>query len=89
MALFAIMTDDSDAASVMKFRKALENEFEGKFFHVGGTAWILSTEESTQKVSDMLGLDEGGLTGLVARISNYTGFADLDLWEWLDNQKRE
>ena len=57
-------------------------EYEGEDSHV----FFVYSSNTTQETAEQLGMrTEGGSSGIVLPVSNYSGFANPNLWEWLRN----
>ena len=51
---------------------------------------FVSYKGTTRELADKLGFgDEVGIDGVVLPVTNFGGYADGDLWEWLREQKRD
>ena len=50
--------------------------------------YFVSYKGTARELADKLGFeDKEGIEGVVVPVSNYAGYADKDLWEWLREQK--
>ena len=50
----------------------------------GPQVYFVSYAGTTRQLTEVLGLSDGKSgTGIVLPVSNYSGFAPADLWEWL------
>lgn len=66
-----------------KIEAQLKSFEEGKSFLLKAGVWIVAFDGTTQQLAEKLGIREGDSgTGLVTPISNYSGRASADLWEW-------
>ena len=64
--------------------KHLDETVPGKFYSVKEGVWLAAFDGTTQQLSEKLGIRDGvSGAGLVTPISNYSGRASADLWEWL------
>jgi hypothetical protein len=80
MAIYAIIASE-DAPTL---EAAIEKQFPDQFYKVADGQFMLATDDTTNKVVEKLGT-KGGKHGsiLVLRVTNYNGWHNNDLWEWL------
>ena len=68
----------------IKKAKLVFYEYDGDESHV----FFVHDSTTTQDIAEQLGLRAaGGPSSIVLPVSNYTGFADPNLWEWLSNHE--
>jgi len=84
MSIFAVIapTDNS------KLGPVIETQFANKQIQVWAGQWLISTEGTTQQISETLGIN-GGIngSGIVLSIVSYWGRANPGIWEWLKSQQ--
>ena len=69
--------------------EALESKFPDNVLRIADNQWLVSAPLNTGKFAEAIDPDEGGKWGefIVVTAGNYSGWHDLDTWEWI-NQKR-
>ncbi len=84
MAVFAAISPELDP----RLEKAVEKEFEGRFYKIAPTQFLISGHRiTTNQVAEKLGASWGGVGRvLIARLVNYTGWHSRDMWEWIAAQ---
>jgi hypothetical protein len=88
MPLYALISPTDNPA----LEKAVEDKFKDKFFKVAPGQFVVWPDSATtQEVAAQLGIP-GNSAGLgivlVLAVSNYTGWHNRDLWEWLAAQSK-
>ena len=68
---------------------ALARRFPENVLRIADNQWLVSAPLSTGKFAETIDPGEGGKWGelIVVTAGNYSGWHDLDTWEWID-QKR-
>lgn len=81
MAVFAIVAPEIDP----RLEAALGKEFEGAFLQIGPGQFLLVVNNvTTPEVAQKLGSNDGAVGRVfIASVSNYTGWHNKDIWEWL------
>lgn len=88
MHLFVIILVEEDEEGTLL--KSLTERYGENHLKLTDTTWLVAGSSSPGDLSDELGFsNEGGVTGMVTRISNYTGYADADLWDWMKTKGEE
>ena len=85
MSIFLIATrktnDQLDAELARLFREDA--------LRIAGNQWLVSASMSTGRLAEIIDPGEGGEWGklIVVAAGNYSGWHELDTWEWIE-QKR-
>jgi hypothetical protein len=68
---------------------ALARQFPEDVLRVAGNQWLVSAQMNTSRLAEVIDPGDGGKWGelIVVTAGNYSGWHDLDTWEWID-QKR-
>ena len=68
---------------------ALARRFPKNVLRIADNQWLVSAPLSTGKLAETIDPDKGGKWGewIVVSAGNYSGWHELDMWEWID-QKR-
>ena len=71
--------------------KELERQFPNDVLRIADNQWFVSVPMSTGKLAEALDPGEGGKWGdyVVVTAGNYSGWHDLDTWEWVDQKRTE
>lgn len=80
MQIFVVVAIQKPAA----VEKQLQEITPDKYFEVKDGVWLAAYAGTSQQFAEKLKIRSGESgTGLVTPISNYSGRASTDLWEWL------
>ena len=82
MPLFLVMSESRNEDLGGKIRQLYGTDC----YAVGDNRhWIVSAQETTKEVADVIGLSGGRMgRGVVFQIGNYYGWHDKALWEWMN-----
>lgn len=67
----------------------LARRFPEDVLRIAGNQWLVSASMHTGRLAEVIDPGEGGRWGslIVVAVGNYSGWHELDIWEWID-QKR-
>lgn len=67
----------------------LARRFPEDVLRIAGNQWLVSASMNTGRLAEVIDPGEGGKWGnlIVVAAGNYSGWHELDTWEWID-QKR-
>ena len=70
---------------------ALEKQFSSNVLRIADNQWFVSATVSAGKLAETIDPGEGGELGeyVVVTAGNYSGWHDLDTWEWIDQKRSE
>ena len=87
MPIFLVATKDASD----ELDKALESQFRDNVLRIAGNQWFVSVSLSTGKLAEVIDPGEGGKWEefVVVAAGNYSGWHDLDTWEWIDQKRSE
>ena len=82
MAIFLIATKDANEA----LGNELTRRFPDNVRRIADNQWLVSAKSTTRAFAASIDPDEGGKWGdwIVVAASNYAGWHDLDIWEWIE-----
>lgn len=93
MSLFGVLLIENEPEVRQEIGKQIETKY-NKAFQVTENFYIVSTvDKSTQKIAETLGIygdsEEEASLGIVFRLNgSYSGFADGEIWDWLDEEAK-
>jgi hypothetical protein len=81
MTVFAVIAPEASEA----LAEAVTQAFAGRFYRIGPGQFLVASETmTTPDVNDALGAARGEVGRvLVLPVTNYTGWHDRDMWEWI------
>jgi hypothetical protein len=85
MAIFVIC----DVANPDALEAALREKAPNEHLRLSNNTWLVSSNRPTKALTDDLGITAGEEEGpagaaILFRTTNYSGFADLEIWEWIE-----
>ena len=86
MDIFAVILDEAgvSASSSVKARLREKTKF---FYEFSPSVFLVADDKLTENVSKAGGINEkekeGVATGVVFKVSSYSGYTSGSLWEWL------
>jgi hypothetical protein len=86
MNIFAIIpTDDYEALS-----EQINQDFAGSHYELPHGEWLIAFNGTTKELSDRLGISDGQHgSAIIFLVTNYWGFADKNIWEWVATKERQ
>lgn len=71
--------------------EALESQFPDNVLRIADNQWLVSARLNTGKFAEAIDPGDGGTWGelIVVTAGNYSGWHDLDTWEWIDQKRSE
>ena len=87
MAIFLVATRNSSD----ELDKVLESQFPDNVLRIADNQWFVAVPLSAGKLHGAIDPGEGGKWGdlVVVTAGNYSGWHDLDTWEWIDRKRSE
>ena len=87
MAIFLVATRNASD----ELDKVLESRFSDNVLRIADNQWFVAVPLSAGKLHDAVDPGEGGKWGdvVVVTVGNYSGWHDLDTWEWIDHKRSE
>lgn len=81
MAVFAVVASNASP----ELLSAIERVYGKKSFRFASNVWFVVDAETSKKVCEKLGVQPGGITGVVVMpfAGSYYGVSSTELWEWL------
>ncbi len=86
MAIYLVCTEGDAPGLQERITSKYPEDF---FVFRENSAWLVNADKTTEELARQLGLyagkgGESNGTGVVFRLSNYTGFDRKAMWEWLE-----
>jgi hypothetical protein len=79
--LFAVLSQGNPDT----LARSIEKHFPDDSYAFGRGQWLVLARGTTKGLSDKLGISDGLVgPGIVLSVNNYFGWADADIWEWLE-----
>lgn len=87
MAIFLVATRNASD----ELDKVLESKFPDNVLRIADNQWFVALPLSAGKLHDAIDPGEGGKWGdlVVVTAGNYSGWHDLDTWEWISHKRSE
>jgi hypothetical protein len=82
MQIIVVVAEDEPAYE--QLHEAIQAKYPADNYRISSSTWIVATGSPIGNVAKALGISEKGeIGGILLRISNYSGFASADIWDWL------
>ena len=82
MQIFVVVAEDEP--DYERLHKAIQSKYPADHYRISPSTWLVASGSPVGDVAKALGISERGkIGGILLRISNYSGFASADIWDWL------
>ena len=70
--------------------RELKSRFGGHVLRLAENQWLVSARMTTRQVTEKIDPGKGGKWGefVVVKFGNYSGWHDMDTWEWIEEMRQ-
>ncbi len=85
MSIFLLV--QTDLENTAKLSEKIHEHFESDHYSLSTGSWLVSGDESAKSVSDLLGVTQGDINGVVVvEVASYYGRTNPAVWSWIKDK---